>query len=181
MLPLWLGASDAMLRRRELITLLGCACRPPGQGRREPVAGRDLAADGGVAGGLRRLAEARPLGTAIRVRVGGRSYLQARMEDNAECMLVLIGATPEGKKELVGFQTGVRESAQSWRELLIDAYLRPCVIELCGPREPCRRRPPSSWCSTRQRRSENMAAIKWRKPVAESRPRRQIKKRTRGH
>ena len=33
-------------------------------------------------------------------------YLQARMEDNAECMLVLIGATPEGKKELVGFQTG---------------------------------------------------------------------------
>jgi hypothetical protein len=33
------------------------------------------------------------------------------MEDNAECMLVLIGATPEGKKELVGFQTGVGESA----------------------------------------------------------------------
>jgi putative transposase len=33
-------------------------------------------------------------------------YLQARMEEAAECMLVLIGATPEGKKELVGFQTG---------------------------------------------------------------------------
>lgn len=47
-------------------------------------------------------------------------YLQARMEDQAECMLVLIGATPEGRKELVGFQTGVRESAQSWRELLVD-------------------------------------------------------------
>ena len=47
-------------------------------------------------------------------------YLQARMEEAAECMLVLIGATPEGKKELVGFQTGVRENAQSWRELLID-------------------------------------------------------------
>jgi putative transposase len=40
-------------------------------------------------------------------------YLQARMEPQAECMLVLIGATPEGRKELVGFQTGVRESAQS--------------------------------------------------------------------
>ena len=39
-------------------------------------------------------------------------YLQARMEPQAECMLVLIGATPEGKKELVGFQVGVRESAQ---------------------------------------------------------------------
>jgi hypothetical protein len=38
-------------------------------------------------------------------------YLQARMEEAAECMLVLIGAAPEGKKELVGFQTGVRESA----------------------------------------------------------------------
>ncbi len=47
-------------------------------------------------------------------------YLQARMEDNAECMLVLIGATPEGKKELVGFRVGVRESAQSWRELLVE-------------------------------------------------------------
>ncbi|MDQ3246724.1 MAG: IS256 family transposase [Pseudomonadota bacterium] len=47
-------------------------------------------------------------------------YLQARMEDDAACMLVIIGATPEGKKELVGFQVGVRESAQSWRELLVD-------------------------------------------------------------
>ena len=51
-------------------------------------------------------------------------YLQARMEDAAECMLVLIGATPEGKKELVGFQTGARESTQSWRELLIDIKRR---------------------------------------------------------
>jgi putative transposase len=51
-------------------------------------------------------------------------YLQDRMEDSAECMLVLIGATPEGKKELIGFQTGVRESAQSWRELLIDIKRR---------------------------------------------------------
>jgi putative transposase len=44
-------------------------------------------------------------------------FLQARLEDHGECMLVLIGATPEGKKELIGFQVGVRESAQSWREL----------------------------------------------------------------
>ena len=48
-------------------------------------------------------------------------YLQARMEPQAECMLVLIGATPEGKKELIGFQTGMRESAQSWKELLVDS------------------------------------------------------------
>jgi len=51
-------------------------------------------------------------------------YLQARMEDAAACMLVVIGATPEGRKELVGFQVGVRESAQSWRELLIDLKAR---------------------------------------------------------
>ena len=51
-------------------------------------------------------------------------YLQARMEDAAACMLVIIGATPEGRKELVGFQVGVRESAQSWRELLVDLKAR---------------------------------------------------------
>jgi putative transposase len=51
-------------------------------------------------------------------------YLQARMEPTAECMLVVIGATPEGRKELLGFQVGVRESAQSWRELLVDLKAR---------------------------------------------------------
>ncbi len=55
-------------------------------------------------------------------------YLQARMQEHAECMLVLIGATPEGKKELVGFQVGVRESAQSWRELLIEVKRRGLPI-----------------------------------------------------
>jgi transposase-like protein len=55
-------------------------------------------------------------------------YLQARMEPQAECMLVLIGATPEGKKELVGFQVGLRESAQSWRELLADLKARGLTI-----------------------------------------------------
>ena len=59
------------------------------------------------------------------------------MEEAAECMLVLIGATPEGKKELVGFQTGVRESAQSWRELRRHqaAWARDCA----GPRGRRRR------------------------------------------
>ena len=55
-------------------------------------------------------------------------YLQARMEDHAECMLVLIGATPEGRKELVGFQVGIRESAQSWRELLVEVKRRGLAI-----------------------------------------------------
>ena len=59
---------------------------------------------------------------------GDGVHLQARMEPQAECMLVLIGATPEGKKELLGFQVGVRESAQSWRELLVDLKARGLAI-----------------------------------------------------
>lgn len=55
-------------------------------------------------------------------------YLQARMEDNAACMLVVIGATPEGRKELLGFHVGVRESTQSWRELLVDLKARGLSI-----------------------------------------------------
>ncbi len=55
-------------------------------------------------------------------------YLQARMEPQAECMLVILGATPEGKKELVGFQVGLRESAQSWRELLVDIKARGLAV-----------------------------------------------------
>jgi len=42
------------------------------------------------------------------------------MEDDKQCILVLIGVTPEGEKELIGFHDGYRESTQSWRELLID-------------------------------------------------------------
>jgi len=55
-------------------------------------------------------------------------YLQARMEPQAECMLVILGATPEGKKEIVGFQVGIRESAQSWRELLVDIKARGLAV-----------------------------------------------------
>jgi putative transposase len=42
------------------------------------------------------------------------------MEPEAECILVIIGATPEGKKELLGFHVDARENTQSWRELLVD-------------------------------------------------------------
>ncbi len=62
-------------------------------------------------------------------------FLQARLEDHGECMLVLIGATPEGRKELIGFQVGARESAQSWRELLVEAKSRGVKRE----RRPLRR------------------------------------------
>ena len=51
-------------------------------------------------------------------------HLEARLEDRAQCILVIIGATPEGKKELVGFTDGLRESTQSWRDLLLDLRRR---------------------------------------------------------
>jgi putative transposase len=47
-------------------------------------------------------------------------YVQARLEDDAQCLLVIVGATPEGKKEFVGLADGVRESTQSWKEMLLD-------------------------------------------------------------
>jgi putative transposase len=51
-------------------------------------------------------------------------HLEARLEEQAQCILVIIGTTPEGKKELVGFTDGVRESSQSWRDLLLDLKRR---------------------------------------------------------
>jgi transposase-like protein len=56
-------------------------------------------------------------------------YVQARLEDDAQCLLVIIGATAEGRKELVGLADGIRESAQSWRELLLDLKRRGLTID----------------------------------------------------
>ncbi len=51
-------------------------------------------------------------------------HLEARLEDEKQCILVIIGATPEGRKELVGFTDGARESAHDWRALLLDLKRR---------------------------------------------------------
>jgi putative transposase len=51
-------------------------------------------------------------------------HLEARLAEQAQCILVIIGATPEGRKELVGFTDGIRESSQSWRDLLLDLKRR---------------------------------------------------------
>jgi putative transposase len=56
-------------------------------------------------------------------------YVQARLEDDAQCLLVIIGATAEGKKELVGLADGIRESTQSWKELLLDLKRRGLTID----------------------------------------------------
>jgi len=55
-------------------------------------------------------------------------YPQARMEDPNPCLLVIIGADESGRKELVGVWDGVRESEQSWLELLLDLKRRGLAI-----------------------------------------------------
>jgi putative transposase len=54
----------------------------------------------------------------------GDIHLEARLENEKQCILVLIGATPEGRKELVGVTDGTRESAHDWRDLLLELKRR---------------------------------------------------------
>jgi transposase-like protein len=56
-------------------------------------------------------------------------YFGVRLEDARQCMLVLIGATADGKKELLGIADGYRESEESWKELLLDLKRRGLEIE----------------------------------------------------
>jgi transposase-like protein len=46
-------------------------------------------------------------------------YFQARMDTSKQCLLVLMGSTPSGEKELIAILDGYRESEQSWYELLV--------------------------------------------------------------
>jgi transposase-like protein len=45
-------------------------------------------------------------------------YFNVRLDEERTCVLVLIGATEDGSKELLAVVDGYRESTQSWRELL---------------------------------------------------------------
>jgi transposase-like protein len=58
-------------------------------------------------------------------------YANVRLEDEAnskQCLLVLMGATADGVKELITVQDGYRESEQSWSELLLDLKQRGLSI-----------------------------------------------------
>ena len=47
-------------------------------------------------------------------------YFNVRLEESRACILVVIGATEDGNKELLAVHDGVRESELSWREVLLD-------------------------------------------------------------
>jgi transposase-like protein len=51
-------------------------------------------------------------------------YFQVRMEEAKHCLLIIIGALPDGTKELVAIWDGYRESSQSWSEVLLDLKKR---------------------------------------------------------
>ena len=56
-------------------------------------------------------------------------HFNIRLEGGRQCILVLMGATAEGKKELIAVADGYRESEQSWKELLLDCKARGLEIE----------------------------------------------------
>jgi transposase-like protein len=56
-------------------------------------------------------------------------HFNIRLEGERQCILVLMGATAEGTKELIAITDGYRESEQSWKELLLDCKARGLEIE----------------------------------------------------
>ena len=56
-------------------------------------------------------------------------HFGVRLEDASQCILVVIGAKPDGKKELLAMTDGYRESEQSWKEVLLDLKQRGLTID----------------------------------------------------
>jgi putative transposase len=56
-------------------------------------------------------------------------HFGVRLEEANQCVLVIIGATAEGKKELVVLADGFRESEQSWKEVLLGLKRRGLTID----------------------------------------------------
>ncbi len=56
-------------------------------------------------------------------------YLNARMEESSSCVLVIIGVTDDGNKELIAIEAGLRESKESWRDLLLSIKSRGLKVD----------------------------------------------------
>ena len=56
-------------------------------------------------------------------------HFNIRLEEDRQCILVLMGATADGRKELIAVVDGFRESEQSWKALLLDVKSRGLVID----------------------------------------------------
>ncbi len=71
----------------------------------------------------------RSLEGAVRVPVGRRRALQHPPGGRSPVILVLMGATEDGRKELIAVADGYRESEQSWKALLLDVKARGLVVD----------------------------------------------------
>ena len=56
-------------------------------------------------------------------------HFNIRLEEDRQCILVLMGATEDGRKELIAVADGYRESEQSWKSLLLDVKARGLVVD----------------------------------------------------
>jgi len=56
-------------------------------------------------------------------------HFNIRLEEDRQCILVLLGATADGKKELIAVVDGFRESEQSWKGVLLDMKARGLAID----------------------------------------------------
>ena len=56
-------------------------------------------------------------------------HFNIRLAEDRQCILVLMGATEDGRKELIAVADGYRESEQSWKALLLDAKARGLAID----------------------------------------------------
>jgi transposase-like protein len=56
-------------------------------------------------------------------------YFNIRLDEDRPCMLVIIGATEDGRKEFIGIHDGVRESKQSWKDFLQNLKSRGLVVD----------------------------------------------------
>ena len=54
-------------------------------------------------------------------------YFSPRLDHDKQCLLVIIAADALGNKDIVGLMDGYRESAQSWKELLLDLKRRGLI------------------------------------------------------
>jgi len=55
-------------------------------------------------------------------------YCNVRLDDERQCLLVIIGATSDGRKQLLAVHDGFRESELSWTEVLEDLKARGLEI-----------------------------------------------------
>jgi putative transposase len=55
-------------------------------------------------------------------------YFNVRLDESKHCVLIAVGATEDGKKELLAIADGYRESEQSWKEVLLNLKARGLTV-----------------------------------------------------